>query len=45
MLCDGIESAKKKKKVVEISREPSPVLIIVDKKQLENGKYFNYRKS
>ena len=31
-----------KSKVVRISREPSPVEVVLDQKQLENVDYFNY---
>jgi len=32
----------KKTKVMRISRQPSPVTITIDQKQLENVKYFKY---
>jgi hypothetical protein len=31
-----------KTKVMRISRQPSPLQIIIDQKQLENVEYFNY---
>ena len=33
---------KQKTKVMRISRQPSPVTITIDQKQLENVKYFKY---
>ena len=41
MLWNGKEFGKKTK-VMRISRQPSPIRIMVDKKQLENVEYFNY---
>jgi hypothetical protein len=32
----------KKTKVVRISREPTPVRIVIDQEQLKNVEYFNY---
>jgi hypothetical protein len=32
----------KKTKVMRISRQPSPMKIMIDQKQLENVEYFNY---
>jgi hypothetical protein len=32
----------RKKRVIRNARQPSPVQIMTDKKQLENVKYFNY---
>jgi hypothetical protein len=31
-----------KTKVMKISRQPSPMKIMIDQKQLENVEYFNY---
>ena len=38
----GMEMNVEKTKVMKISRQPSPVTITIDKKQLENVKYFKY---
>jgi hypothetical protein len=35
-------NAGKKTKVIRISREPSPLWIVVDEKRLKNVEYFNY---
>jgi hypothetical protein len=40
MLRNGNECEKTK--VMRISRQPSPVQIVTDQKQLENVEYFNY---
>jgi len=32
----------KKSKMVRISRQPSPLKIMINQTQLENGKYFTY---
>jgi hypothetical protein len=41
----GMEMNVEKTKVMRISRQPSPMKIIIDKKQLENLEYFNYLSS
>jgi len=41
-ICYGIEMNVKKTKVIRISRQPSPLEIMIDQKQPENVKYFNY---
>ena len=42
-ICYGMEINVEKTKVMRISRQPSPLLIILDQKQLENMKhFFNY---
>jgi hypothetical protein len=38
--CD-MEKNKKKTKIMRISRQPSPVTIMIDQKQLENVECFN----
>jgi hypothetical protein len=38
----GVEMNVKKPGVLGISREPSQLQIMIDQKQLENVKYFNY---
>jgi hypothetical protein len=38
----GMEMNVEKTKVLRISRQPSPVLILIGQKQLENVEYFNY---
>ena len=38
----GMEMNVEKTKVMRISREPSPVTIMIDQKQLENVKCFKY---
>ena len=40
--CYGMEMNVEKTKVMRISRQPSPVIITIDKKQLENVEYFKY---
>ena len=39
--CYGMEMNVEKTKVMRISRQPSPVTIMIDQKQLENVKCFN----
>jgi hypothetical protein len=39
--CYGMEMNVEKTKVMRISRQPLPVQITVDQKQLENVEYFN----
>ena len=41
-MCYGMEMNVEKTKVMSISRQPSPVAIKVDQKQLENVKCFKY---
>jgi hypothetical protein len=43
--CYGMEMNVEKTKVMRISRQQSPIKIIIDKKQLENMEYFNYLSS
>jgi hypothetical protein len=38
----GMEMNVKKTKVMSISRQPSPIKIMIDQKQLENVEYFTY---
>jgi hypothetical protein len=38
----GMEMNVGKTKVIKISRQPSPMKIMIDQKQLENMEYFNY---
>jgi hypothetical protein len=38
----GMEINVEKTKVMRISRQPSPMKIMIDQKQLENVEYFNY---
>jgi hypothetical protein len=38
----GMEMNVEKTKVMRISRQPSPIKITIDQKQLENVEYFNY---
>jgi hypothetical protein len=38
----GMEMNMGKTKVMKISRQPSPMKIMIDQKQLENMEYFNY---
>jgi len=38
----GLEINVEKTKVMKISRQPSPITITIDQKQLENVKYFKY---
>jgi len=40
--CYGMEMNVDKTKVMRISRQPSPVTIMLDQKQLENVEYFKY---
>jgi hypothetical protein len=40
--CYGMEMNVEKTKVMRISRQPSPVQIRTDQKQLENVEYVNY---
>jgi hypothetical protein len=40
--CSGMEMNAGENKVLRISKESSPVDIMVDQKQLENAEYFNY---
>jgi hypothetical protein len=40
--CYGMEMNVGKTKVMKISRQPSPMKIMIDQKQLENVEYFNY---
>jgi hypothetical protein len=40
--CYGMEINVEKTMVMRISRQPSPVKIIIDQKLLENVEYFNY---
>jgi hypothetical protein len=40
--CYGMEMNVEKTKVMRISRQPSPVQIMIDQKQPENVEYFNY---
>ena len=40
--CYGMEMNVKKTKVMRISRQPFPVKIMIDQKQLENVEYFKY---
>jgi hypothetical protein len=40
--CYGIEMNVEKTKVMRISRQPYPIKIMTDKKQLEIVEYFNY---
>jgi hypothetical protein len=37
-----MEKSVEKTKVMRISRQPSPIKITIDQKQLENEEYFNY---
>ena len=38
----GVEMNAERTKIRRISREPSPLQIMIDNRQLENVKYFNY---
>jgi hypothetical protein len=38
----GMEMNVEKTKVMRISRQPSPIKIMIDQKQLENLEYFSY---
>jgi hypothetical protein len=40
--CYGMEMNVEKTKVMRIARQPSPVKIMIDQKQLENGESFKY---
>ena len=40
--CYGMEMNVEKTKVMRILKEPSPVTIMIDQKQLENVEYFKY---
>ena len=40
--CYGMEMNVEKTKVMRISRQPSPVTIMIDQKQLENVKCFKH---
>ena len=40
--CYGMEVNVKKTEVVRISRQPSPVTIMIDQKQLDNVECFKY---
>jgi len=40
--CYGMEMNVEKTKVMRISRQPSPVTIIIDQKQMENVECFKY---
>jgi len=40
--CYGMEMNVEKTKVMRISRQPSPVTIMIDQKQVENVEYFKY---
>ena len=40
--CYGMEMNVEKTKVMRISRQPSPVTIMIDQKQLENVEYITY---
>jgi len=40
--CCGMEMNVEKTKVMRISRQPSPVIIMIDQKQQENMKCFKY---
>jgi len=40
--CNGIEKNVEKSKVMRISRQPSPLWTLTDKKQVENMEYFKY---
>jgi hypothetical protein len=40
--CCRMEMSMEKTKVMRISRQPSPMKIMIDQKQLENVEYFNY---
>jgi hypothetical protein len=40
--CYGMEMNVEKTKVMRISRQPSPIKIMIDQKQLKNVEYFNY---
>ena len=40
--CYGMEMDVEKTKLMRISRQPSPVTIMIDQKQLENVEWFKY---
>jgi hypothetical protein len=40
--CYGMEMKVEKTKVMIISRQPSPVTVMLDQKPLENVEYFKY---
>jgi hypothetical protein len=40
--CHGVEMNVEKTKVMKISKQPSPIQIVVDQKQPENVEYFSY---
>ena len=40
--CYGLEMNVERTNVMRISREPSPVTIMIDQTQLENVEYFKY---
>ena len=40
-ICYGMEMNVEKRKVIRISRQPSPLEIMIDQKQSENVEYFN----
>ena len=40
--CYGMKMNVEKRKVMRISRQPSPVTVMIGQKQLENVEYFNY---
>jgi hypothetical protein len=40
--CCGIEMNEEITKVMRISRQPSPLQVVTDQKQLENVEHFNY---
>ena len=41
-ICYRMEMNVEKTKVIRISRQPSPLEIMIDQKQQENAEYFNY---
>ena len=41
--CYGMVMNIEKTKAMKISKQPSPIQIMVDKIQLENVEYFNYK--
>ena len=43
--CYGKEMKVEETKVMRISRQPSPVKIMIDQKQMENVEYFKYLRS
>jgi hypothetical protein len=40
--CYGMEMSVEKTEVIRISRQPSPIKIMIDLKQLQNVDYFSY---